>query len=101
MSSMEKVSKKHRQGAADRRPSRAPSSNDHRAQVSAEDTTGEISDGEGGVDGAKQGINCIYCNCVGCNRCWHFGLPNNSDLLQQCLLFWQEHLPLPKKIFKA
>jgi hypothetical protein len=57
-------------------------------------------DGEG--EGAKGGINCYpSCCCSDQTTCDHRLLIQTDDRLQMCLSYWQEHLPTPKKLFKA
>jgi hypothetical protein len=55
---------------------------------------------EGESDGAKRGINCCSC-CKLYYLCKDLHQCTMPDVLQQSLLYWQENLSAPKKLFKA
>jgi uncharacterized protein (DUF2126 family) len=61
-----------------------------------EETSETTADAEGDSEAGKGGItgNSAYCN----SDCSSSDCYQRPDLLRQCLLYWQEHLPSPKKI---
>ena len=73
-------------------------------QETADEETAET-EGEGEAN--KQGIlcNCLSC-CISCQRANPCEMPRHlhdqrQEYLQNSLLFWQENLAAPKKLFKA